>query len=107
MGYRRVNQTSSLEFVLHNYHTKETIPIKIPEEKKEMNRYWDKYGFYNWVNVSIGLKTCDSKKVHFYDYKSVFFRGEHFLISPKGGIAGLSRKINELEFYPVSLPPPR
>jgi hypothetical protein len=104
MGYRRVNQTSSLEVVLHNYHTKETTPIKIPEVK---NDSWNKYGFYNWVNGPSDFISCDSEKVLFYDYKSVFFRGEHFLISPKGGIAGLTHKFDELEFYPVSLPPPR
>ena len=53
------------------------------------------------------LSSSNSKYILFYDYKSVLFRGEHFLISPTGGIAGLKYKFNELQFFPVSLPPPR
>ena len=53
------------------------------------------------------LSSSDSKYILFYDYKSVFFRGEHFLISPTGGLAGFKKKFHELQFFPVSLPPPR
>ena len=58
MGYRRVNQTNAIEFVLHSFHTNETTQVKIPEVSNAngTNDYWNKYGFYNWINGPNGFR---------------------------------------------------
>lgn len=51
-----MNQTNSIEFVLHSFHTNETTQVKIPELSNGTNDYWNKYGFYNWVNGPNGFR---------------------------------------------------